>query len=106
MDRPRPKSEGGIEKRFEAKGSRYEAYKISVYEGVRYALLKTTNAQDEWTRVQEAGPQGTEWWDVIDIEPSKDVAIARAAFSIAEAFTDIAGSFHRAVDLLEKRWFK
>ncbi len=85
MDRPRPKSEGGLEKRFEAKGARLEAYKIEEIEGVTYALLKTTNAQDEWTRLAEAGPNPFEWWDVIEIEPPQDVAQARAMTRIADA---------------------
>lgn len=93
LDRPRPKSEGGIEKRFEAKGARYEAYKVDVFEGVQYALLKTVNAQDEWTRVKEAGPDGMEWWSVTPIDPPQDVAQSRAMTRIADAMAS-------AVDLL------
>lgn len=96
MDRPRPKSEGGLEKRYEAKGARYEAYKIEEIDGVRRALLKTTNAKDEWTRIQEAGPQGFEWWSVTELEPPQEVSTVRALTRLAaaaEAFVGLVEEF-------------
>jgi hypothetical protein len=101
MDRPRPKSEGGFEKRFEAKGARYKAYKIEPYEGVQYALLETTNPQDEWTRVTEAGPEPFEWWSVTELEPPQDVVQARAMTRIADAATKFASAVENAVELLD-----
>jgi len=100
LDRPRPKSEGGIEKRFEAKGARYKAYKIEIYEGVPYALLETTNSYDEWTRVTEAGPEPFEWWSVTELEAPQDVAHARAMTRMADAATKLANAVESAADAL------
>ena len=100
LDRPRPKTEGGIEKRFEAKGTRYRAYKIVEYDAVPYALLESNSSTDEWTRVTEAGPQGFEWWDVTEIDVPQDVAQIRATAKLADAAMKFAEATENAVALL------
>ena len=87
MDRPRPKSEGGIEKRFIAKGDPQKAYYIEYYEGVPYARIVPKNTNDkEYIRVQEAGG-GFEWCGVILLDPPAEIAIAQA---IRDAGREIA----------------
>lgn len=89
MDRPRPTSEGGIEKRYVAKGDPQKAYYFEYYDGVKYARIVPKNAGDkEYVRVQEAA-NGTEWFGVIELAPPAEVAIAQAirdaGHEIAEA---------------------
>lgn len=67
-----------------------------------YALLKTTNSQDEWTRVSEAGPNPFEWWDVTYIDLPQDVSQSRAMTRLADAATTFANAAASAVQLLEK----
>ena len=79
MDRPRPKAEGGIEKRFIAKGDPQKAYYIMYYDGVPYARIVPKNPGDkEYIRVGEAGDEGFTWCNVIELAPPAEIAIAQA----------------------------
>ena len=84
LDRPRPRSEGGNEKRYEAKGARLFAYEIVDIEGVPYAsLVPRVPGQDEWVRVSEAGSEEM-WCKVVEYK-TRETLIADALNRIADA---------------------
>ena len=92
-DTPRPESQGGKALRSVPVGAQLYAYDIHYFESVAYARLQPINPQrPEWVRVAEADG-GTEYVDVIELEPAKDdstTALADAITLLATAVRELA----------------